>query len=571
MKNYRYLFLLLSALFMASACDSFLDRPPMASMSDPDYWKNETHARTYSYAFYERFFKGYGSGYNYGPFWIGQSFSDDIAFNVQEEFSPIRIPESDTGWGFGTVRKINYMLSKVEGMTTLSDEAKNHWIGVSRFFRAAEYSTLTFTYGDVPWYDRVPETDEKEYLYKDRDARIEVVKNIIEDFRFAMDNVRADDGDLNVNKYVVAGMASRLMLREGTFLKYHNIDPETAKSCLTLARDAARLVMDSKKYAVSDSYNALFSSDDLMGNREVIFYRKYLEGILVHSVLTYSNTEPQTGATRSLLESYLNKNGLPVHTKADWKAVTANDFFKDRDPRLTRTFRSRYYIRGENCAPFAYSTSGYSQCKFMDDTQAGNNELKYLQANNVTDAPVLRLGEVLLNYAEATYELGLLTQTDLDETINLLRARKGMELPPLQTIGGQPAVNGKTYDDPKRDPDVPALLWEIRRERRVELCFEGFRFNDLKRWHKLDYMYNGVNPEIRYGAYIRYSDYPKANKTEIYIENGAAEGFILCNRGTERKAPEAKHYVRPVPSNEIQLYKDNGFTLTQTKEWTNEQ
>ncbi len=75
----------------------------------------------------------------------------------------------------------------------------------------------------------------------------------------------------------------------------------------------------------------------------------------------------------------------------------------------------------------------------------------------------------------------------MDISINKLRSRVGIQMPPLQVIGGKPAVKGVVYDDPKRDPTIPSLLWEIIRERRVELIFEGFRLNDLRRWKKLDY------------------------------------------------------------------------------------
>src|SRR5690606_15569616 len=107
---------------------------------------------------------------------------------------------------------------------------------------------------------------------------------------------------------------------------------------------------------------------------------------------------------------------------------------------------------------------------------------------NPTDAVVIRYGEVLLNYAEATAELGLLTQVDLDMSINRLRARAVVNMPPLQVVGGQPAVNGVVYDDPARDPTISPILWEIRRERRIELVMEaGLRNEDLRRWRKLEY------------------------------------------------------------------------------------
>lgn len=564
--------LMLSAISFTS-CTDYFERPPFDSLEDSEYWQTEEHCRTYSYGFYPTFFNGYGTSGLIGgsSFGNGDTFNDDIAWNVQGEFTPIRVPDSDSGWDFGVIRKANYMIEKVQTVPGLSEEALNHWLGIGRFFRGMQYANMVFGYGDVPWYDVRLDASDRDAMFKDRDPRTEVDRKIMEDFQFAMDNVRTNDGDLVINRYVVAAMVSRLALREGTFLKYHNIDAALGNEMIKMSREAALIVMQSGLFSVSPDYNALFSSDDLAGNPEVIFYRKYLGGTLTHCVLTYNNAEAQTGANRALLESYLTDDGLPVHLDANWNPQTADEFFADRDPRLTETFRTKYYVRGEDCTPFNYSTSGYSMCKFMDDTQATSEDQKYRGQNNETDCPLLRYSEVLLNYAEACYELGELSQSDLDASINLIRRRNGMSIPDLQMLGNQPGVNGTAYDDPKRDPDVPAMLWEIRRERRVEMCFEGLRYSDLKRWKKLDYMCNETNPDIRYGAYIRYSDYPKANRTEVYIDGGAEEGFILCNRGTARKAPEAKNYVKPIPKDQIQLYEDNGYKLTQTKEWMDEE
>ena len=561
------------AVASLTSCDDFLECAPYDSIDDTEYWQNEIHVRTYSYGFYASFFNGYGTTKLIGgsSFGNGDTFNDDVAWRTQGEFTPIRVPDSDSGWDFTLVRKSNYMLEKVQEMSGLSEEAMNHWVGVARFFRGIAYSNLVFAYGDVPWYDHRLGTDEKDELYKDRDSRTTVVGKIMEDFKFALENVRTDDGDLTINRYVVAAMVSRLMLREGTFLKYHNIDATTASTAIALSRDASKVVMGSNKFAISDDYNALFSSDDLSGNSEIIFFRKYLDGVLTHCVLTYNNAEAQTGANKALLDSYLMSNGLPTALSTSWDGKTATGFFSNRDPRLTATFRSKYYLRGEDCTPFNYSTSGYSMRKFMDDSQVSSSDLKYRGQNNETDCPLLRYAEVLLNYAEARYELGELTQDDLNNSINLIRSRKGIAMPKLEMVGNQPAVDGTVYDDPARDPEVDGLLWEIRRERRVEMCFEGLRYSDLKRWKKLEYMYNGANPSIKYGAYISYTEYPKANKTELPIEGGATEGYILCNTGTERQAPTDKNYVKPVPKDQIQLYKDNGYTLTQTAEWRTEE
>src|SRR5690625_7441511 len=97
------------------------------------------------------------------------------------------------------------------------------------------------------------------------------------------------------------------------------------------------------------------------------------------------------------------------------------------------------------CVYSIFTYTNYAKIKFL------NEEIKYMPEGssnlNPTDAPVIRYGEVLMNYAEAAAELGTLTQEDLDKSINQLRARGEGVVPPLQVIGGQPAVNGAVYDD----------------------------------------------------------------------------------------------------------------------------
>jgi hypothetical protein len=565
-----------------AACEDFLDRPPFDKFDNEEFWQSEAQARAFMYAVYPTIFPGYGTGTTEPSTFFGETSNDDYMSAVaQTELGPLTIPTSDGSWNFDNVRKANYIIENVDRLNT--DEISiNHWRGIGRFFRAVFYSNLVFTYGDVPYMDHVPvaggSQEDMDYLYKDRDPRTFVVGKIMEDFQYAMNNCRANDGNLQINKYVVAAMASRLMLREGTFLKYHGIDAETAAKCLEMAKKASELVM-SGSYKLSDNYNGLFSSDDLAGNTEVIMYRKYLDGILAHSMWTITSTSPIQGASKSLAESFLKKDGFPIYYNNEyWVAPTANDFFADRDPRLNLSFRPQYFVRGENSGYFAYSVSGYSCQKYVDDSKiTSTTSTLFNRGMNITDAPCLRLGEVLLNYAEICYELESITGDDvfnqgvLDATINKLRDRMGVEMPHLQIVGDEPAIDGVVYDDPKRvqiDPSVPSLLWEIRRERRVELNMEGFRRNDLKRWKKLDYMMNAVNPDIRYGAYIRLSDYPNKDASVVLETPDATEGYILGNTSTQRVVmPTGKNYINPVPTNQITLYKNHGYTLSQTKEW----
>ena len=590
MKN-RIKYISLIALTALLASCNFLNQEPFDEFTNEEFWKTEDQARTFMYGFYTSVFSGYGTGTAHGPFLMGQTLNDDIASgSSQNNLKPEVIPESDGSWSFANIRKANYVLENVDRMEATA-AAKNHWRGVARFFRACYYSNLTFTFGDVPWYDHVPSSNDEADLYKDRDPRAFVDSCIMADFQYAMDSVRLSDGNLQINKYVVAGMASRFMLREGTYLKYHYADSDPtaaamAEKCLVFARDAALFVMNSGKYVIAPKYTSLFASDDLASNKEVLMYRHYVDGVLMHSTLAYSYTDSQEGASKSLAEAFLCSDGKPVYVKeAFWTPRTAEKFFANRDPRLSYCIRTgldgKYLIKGTDCSPFAYALSGFSWRKFMDDEQAGKTNPNFAREKNVTDAPCLRYAEVLLNYVEAAYELHDLkpsyefTQADIDKSINVIRDRDDVQMPHLEMAGTQPAVGGMVYDDPKRleiesqanGKVTSSLLWEIRRERRIELCFEGFRLNDLKRWGKLDYVWNGCNPDIRFGAYIVAADYPQKADEISFEDPSFTEGYILRNTGTQRDRPVERNYISPVPSGQVQLYATHGFTLTQTKEW----
>src|SRR5690606_183568 len=86
-----------------------------------------------------------------------------------------------------------------------------------------------------------------------------------------------------------------------------------------------------------------------------------------------------------------------------------------------------------------FALSGYAVQKFLNESL--RNQTVGTGSLNITDAPIIRYGEVLVNYAEAVAELGTLTQDDLDKTINVLRNRTGVGLPRLELSGGRPAVN----------------------------------------------------------------------------------------------------------------------------------
>lgn len=579
----------LMVMVLMAGCNDFLNQPVYDDFTDDEYWKTEDQARTYMYGFYPTAFAGYGSGYSHGPFLMGESSNDDyVSAKDQLDLQPTVVPETSGSWSFTTIRRANYAYQSAARID--ADAASiAHWQGVARFFRAVAYSKLVFTFGDVPWYDQIPKVstakEDLDYLYKDRDSRTYVDEKIMEDYRFAIDNVRANDGALQVNKYVVAAMASRYLLKEGTYLKYHEIDQAMALKCLKMAKECALIVMNSGKYSIAPSFMSLFVSEDLGSNPEVLMSRHYEDGVLSHSTLTYSFTEAQGGLSKALAMAFVAKDGLPVFVKNEfWNPTSEEDFYANRDPRMTFTMRPRNYIKGTDCTPYGYSLSGISWRKFMDDENVATVKSTWSGSKNVTDAPCIRYAEVLLNYAEAAYEVAQMDPSetfgnaDLDKSINLIRARADVNLPALKVEGDRPMIGTTAFDDPMRlqieneadGPVTSSILWEIRRERRVELALEGFRHDDLVRWKKLDYLWNGCNSDIRYGAYVVLSNYTPEQITngEIVLDDPSmTEGFLLRNTLGQRNRPIERNYIAPIPSGQITLYEAKGYHLSQNKEW----
>lgn len=564
------------AMVFASCEKDNLTRYPLDQFTDQTYWTNENNIRTFANGFYQTYFTGYGNGWTWGIFFSapGGKMDDDWAPTSPAQFGT-SVPASGGGWSFAEVRKANIFVDRV-GNAPISDEAKNHWLGVGRFFRAMAHFNLVKAFGDIPWYDKVPvETDDQE-LFKPRESRASVMAKVLEDFKFAAENVRATDGAAKqaVNKWVVLSYMSSVFLFEGTWEKYHQTPNGKSTEFLEASKWASNEVITKGGFTLANNYRALFNSENLDGNSEIILFRKYAAGMITHCLMSYVNREGQTGPNKTFIEAYLAKDGLPIALSPTYQGdegianVVAN-----RDPRLTYTFNGGE-IRpngsyGKNNM-YGVSTSGYATHKFLDESVAGTASA--LSNTNTSDAPVKRLAEVLLDYAEAAAELGNINQDDLDKSINKLRGRAGVGVAPLKLVGNQPSVDGVTaFDDPNRDQSVPSLIWEIRRERRVEMSFEGIRYDDLRRWKKFDYIDYVKNPDINKGAWLKADEWLKPDNTswlkDVVLENGT-EGYILAAApGSFRTNINERVYLSPIPLDQIKLYSDKGFTLTQNPGW----
>lgn len=578
--------LLLATAVSFSSCDDFLTRDPQDTVTDvPSFWNNEENLRTSFLDYYTYFFPGYRSSWeradNFAETNVAD-WTDDNAQEVATLFTKVA-PTSDAGnWNFKKVRNMNLLLSRIQS-STLGEEAKNHWSGVARLFRAMEYAKLVQKFGDVPYYDAVVGSTDNEQLYRARDPRTTVMDKVNEDLAFACANIRVNDGTkgLTVNRAVAQGFASRIMLFEGTWQKYHANNTAKAAEYLKAAKDYAAALMQTNAYSIAPSYKSLTTSEDLAGNPEIIMYRSYVENVVMHSLMSFQNTEMEMSSpSRSFIDAFLTKNGLPIHQagNTDYKGKEYAKEIQNRDPRLADNIDEESGLRLNGVAA-VYAASGYYANRYVNKDLI--NKPGGMSNTNTTDAPVMKLNEVMMNYIEAAAELAdlgqyTLTQADFDKTINAIRDRQSTQMPHVTLAGNALKVNGVEINDPDRDATVKPIIWEIRRERRVELAYEGLRFNDLRRWGKLEYADMVKNKKLNMGAWINKADYPEnadaLAKITLCDENGnivtGNEGYIMpITEVAKMRQMADKDYLYPIPVDQITMYETHGFKLTQNPGW----
>lgn len=578
--------LLLATAVSFSSCDDFLTRDPQDTVTDvPSFWNNEENLRTSFLDYYTYFFPGYRSGWNRADNFAETNvadWTDDNAQEVATLFTKVAPTTDADNWNFEKIRNMNLLLSRIQS-SSLGEEAKNHWSGVARLFRAMEYAKLVQKFGDVPYYDAVVGSTDNEQLYRARDPRTTVMDKVNEDLAFACANIRVNDGTkgLTVNRAVAQGFASRIMLFEGTWQKYHANNTAKAAEYLKAAKDYAAALMQTNAYSIAPSYKSLTTSEDLAGNPEIIMYRSYVENVVMHSLMSFQNTEHEKSSpSRSFVDAFLTKNGLPIHQagNTDYKGKEYAKEIQNRDPRLADNIDEESGLRLNGVAA-VYAASGYYANRYVNKDLI--NKPGGMSSTNTTDAPVMKLNEVMLNYIEAAAELAdlgqyTLTQADFDKTINAIRDRQSTQMPHLTLAGNALKVNGVEINDPDRDATVKPIIWEIRRERRVELAYEGLRFNDLRRWGKLEYADMTKNKKLNMGAWINKADYPEnaeaLAKITLCDENGKIvtgnEGYIMpITEVAKMRVMADKDYLYPIPVDQITMYENHGFKLTQNPGW----
>ena len=585
MKKYiKRISLLAVATVLSFSCnDDFLDRQPLDEISNEIFWNTENDLRVYNNNLYHLarnednvpIIMGHDEGFDSQSrgIWYLDGFSDNTAprHSRADHFQKVRagkhaVPDNANqfwfgyeGWNF--LRAINFGLANYDRVA-VSDEIRNQYVGEARLLRGWFYADKVSKFGDVQWVDRPLDIDDEDILYGARDDREFVMEKVLEDLNFAVANIPDDWGDGNapgrLNRWCALLVKSRVCLFEGTWRKYHGgTDPDM---WLQEAANAALELMENGPYSLyttgdpSSDYNAIHRMTDLTGVSEVLYWRRYQLGIFTNHVQSY-HKDYNGGATKDMVESYLSTDGLPITLSSLYLGDEVyENIFVDRDPRLRQSILhpddqaiyrygnhdfdvSRYPLIQGMSNPGTKSYTGYHIIKVYDVNTA------YATYNtSATPAIILRFGEALLNYAEAKAELGTITQNDLDISINLLRDRVAM-----------PHLTLSPPMDPRHaDEGVSALIVEIRRERRVELFIEGFRYDDLRRWKQ------GKKLEERdYG--MRWDE---ANRNRIdpngeaTVQTSVVDGveYLDVYKGTDYETPvfdESKHYLWPIPIEDL--------------------
>lgn len=537
----RNIFLLLIIVMFTACDDSFLDRPLIDKIGSDTFGGSEEDLKLYANNFYT-YISGHGTGFsNVGM--ARPDYNSDILTHRDAGFiriaQGIQTIDDNFGWNFGFVRSLNFLLENYQN-GNVDPAIQDRYAAEARFFRAWWYFDKVKAFGDYPWLDRTLDVDSEE-LTMARTPRTEAMDYVMEDLDFAINHLPSKSGyiiDDRISKEVALHLKARIALFEGTFRKYHGIAGDT--KFLELARDAAKALIDGGHFVLntagSTPYQDLFVNLNLNGNKEIILGRVYNQSQEIgHAVVRYL-PNGDLGLTRTAVDSYLCTDGKAISNSALYKGdepgYSTGDEFIDRDPRMSQTVNPPGENYWQGSMP-QLTTTGYSLLKFYRQDQDA------LISRGEIDAPVFRYAETLLIYAEAHAELGTATQTVLDASINLLRDRVGM-----------PHLSTNPEADPNAEfPSLTSLLNEIRRERKVELMFEGYRRDDLLRWKAGSLLERPVRG-MRFVA----ADYPTLTVgTDVVVDS---DGFVdpyALHGHQANNFDENKHYYFPVPQEQISL------------------
>lgn len=562
-----------TAAFGLTSCNDLLDMKPISQITPGAYYQNADQLAAYLNNYYDSYLQMPYSGsmsHSWGQWNEGKAKSDwdtDIycwgggnTSLFADDHWEVSSGKALQGY-YGGVRVYNYfintVLKQIENGTLPNSEDVKNYLGEAYFFRALVYFRIMALYGDIPVITEVlPDEDNVIVENSKRTPRNEVARFILSDLDKAIEMcyTRSKFNGQRVNREAAQLIKSRIALFEGTFEKYHrgsgrvpgdanwpgakmsynqgktfNQEAEV-KFFLTEAMNAAKEVADNADlaennhkidpvYGDKDDWNPyfnLFSQPSLANVNEALMWKQYNKDLGFYHLTGHSMVTGQnTGFTRSFIQTFLMKNGMPIYADNSGYHgdVTLDNVKADRDERLqlfmwgesTPTYCDPemtgveagkplpvYMEEDETDAAHITNTdastrciTGYQQRKYYTyDAE----QTRYSEQSTTNACPIMRSAEALLNYMEADYELNGRLDSKSQEYWRTLRTRAGVDTDFQKTIDATDLSKEMDFGRYSGTKLVDKTLYNIRRERVTELFSEGLRFADLIRWRGFDNM-----------------------------------------------------------------------------------
>lgn len=560
LKQYIKAACLFSFVAVTTSC---MDLEPLSDLGDNLVWDNAANFQLFANQFYS------------WPHDFDRAVSDEphsdyrsdlvagSSMNVYSQGTNA-IPATDANYTklYKRIYYTNLLLKNAESFDVPADIIVP--VAEAKFFRAYSHFELVQLYGDAIILTEPLDLD-SEKLYGKRNDRGEVIDQVIKDLKDAVGGLPETSSEAGrLNKYIAYAMLSRVALYEGTWQKFHtngkDATSNTSRSTelLTIAKDAANEVIKGGKYQLfyneklgNESYCYMFTLEDgaqcnpanlsKSDNTEYIFVKRHRNGDKTAWNLTHGMVANACYVTRKLANMYLCSDGLPIGKSSKFQQYAGvTDEFQNRDNRMGNNmlYHGQQYWNNDgkwrttwtdadltsSLTANVRSGSGYQNRKWGTERQVEDYYESY-------DFPVIRYAEVLLNYAEAVYELnGTITDSELDYSLNKVRLRVNPSMPKLSST----LVSANNL----------SMREEIRRERTVELVLEGFRIDDLKRWATApDEM-----PQDMLGVQVT-DTWFETNWTDHKRSLSSDGCLILYSDRTWND----KLYLYPLPSDQLQL------------------
>lgn len=558
--NFKILFVALLSIIVTS-CENYLD---------PGY--DEFLDKEEVFSSYDYSLKYVRTVYSYLPGTdFSEAFMSDEAKNTDTKSSYVEM--NNGAWNsrnyvgswtwshyYAGIRRAHIFLENVDSAIfvtdntlkltpELNDTLRKQYKGEIRFLRAFFYFELLKRFGDptrnlgVPILpDNLLSNDSTDYK---RSTYDECVNQILIDCNAAEKvlPVRWYSSDYGrVSKAAILALKSRLLLYVASPLANPTNDIEKWKT----AAEAAKKIIDLKVYKLIDK--STVQADNMLSiftkpnNDEVIFCNQVEQS----NSFEKNNLPPsfggsgQTNPTQNLVDAFETILGYPItDSKSGYKP---NEPYYRRDKRLdyfiglngatiNSTGKIESYVGGKDGFNIALTSTktGYYIRKFIDP----NADIIKNRTIATHFWVYFRYAEILLNYAEAMANAYGVSSVPAGyslsayDALKLIRDRVGLTTPAIV----------KTLP-------VNEFLERIKNERRVELCFEGHRFWDVRRWKQGDLYFNGTIKGMK-------------------ITKAVTTGYLYDIIDVENRVFENKMYIMPIPYDEVQKSK----LLEQNTSW----